>query len=208
MNELLGHIAPWRRTGDERLHAEGKPVHDDATLLNFGQWYGSDILNNTESGALAEYIVAQAIGDKRVTEGVRETWDFYDVVTSDDAKVEVKSSAYIQTWGQKEEYTPRFDIARKSWDPTPSNAVRLSDVYIFCLHNRRVTDALYALDPIDVSQWDFYILQTSTLEREVPNQNSIGIARLNRLGARKVPFDQIRSTICEMISQSDSTTVT
>lgn len=58
---------------------------------------------------MAEYIVAQAIEDKRITEGVHETWDFYNVVPSDNVInliVEVKSSTYIQACEQKEEYTP------------------------------------------------------------------------------------------------------
>ena len=35
MNEVLGHIDTLRRNEDERLRTAGKPVHDDATLLNF-----------------------------------------------------------------------------------------------------------------------------------------------------------------------------
>lgn len=50
----------------------GSPV----TLGDFWAWAYSDLLDNTLRGALAEYIVATALG---VNEGVRVNWDPYDL---------------------------------------------------------------------------------------------------------------------------------
>ncbi|MYC05731.1 MAG: hypothetical protein F4X57_00885 [Chloroflexi bacterium] len=213
MNDSLGRIHPQRRTGNERLHSRGYSVHDKATLLNFWEWYGSDILNNTERGIFAEYIVAFAINGVTVMSDAREGWDSYDLISPDGVKIEVKSSGYKQSWKQEKESIPTFDIARKLvWDAETDtfsdDQVRSADVYVFCLYNPRAAYAPNMLDPLDVSQWDFFVLPTYVLEKNAPEQKSIGISGLNRLGARKVPFDQIRSTICEMISLSDRTTVT
>ena len=206
MNYSLGRIPPHRRKGSERLHSRGKFLDDDATLLNFWEWYASDIFNNTERGVFAEYIVALAVKDRRVFEKAREGWDTFDLLMTDGIKIEVKSSGYIQSWRQERESIPTFDIARKlSWDPDTDtfsdDQVRPADIYVFCLYNRRARDAPNTLDPLDVSEWDFYILPTATLEREVPEQKTIRLGGLNRLGARKVAFGQIHDAIREMLSE-------
>jgi len=65
-----------------------------------------------------------------------------------------------------------------------------------------VTDMNESLDLLDVSQWDFYILPTAALEREAKEQKTIGLASLERLGARKVSFGQIHDTIRDLLTVS------
>ena len=67
-------------------------------------------MSNTERGRLAEFIVAKAVNaasDRRVE------WDIYDVRTPDKITVEVKTSAYLQTWKQTRLSKITFDIAPK-----------------------------------------------------------------------------------------------
>ena len=47
MAESLGQIIPERRMGDE-------PLPEGATLLNFWQWMGSDLVSNALRGAFGE----------------------------------------------------------------------------------------------------------------------------------------------------------
>ena len=124
--------------------------------------------------------------------------------TPDGIKVEVKSSAYIQNWAQKKESTPRFSIRQAfAWNPDTDTysdeKIRDSDIYVFCLHKHRDRETL---DVLDVSQWDFYILPTAALERETKEQKTIGLASLDRLGARKVSFGQIYDTIRDLMTAS------
>ena len=58
-------------------------------------------------GRLAEYIVAKALV---CADGTRREWDPFDIEW-DGIRVEVKSSAYIQTWAQRELSSPTFDIS-------------------------------------------------------------------------------------------------
>ena len=58
----------------------------------------SDIIGNTKRGALAEFIVAQAVGS---TAEVRDAWAAYGLETPAGIRVEVKSSGYSQSWYQK-----------------------------------------------------------------------------------------------------------
>jgi predicted RNase H-like HicB family nuclease len=84
-----------RKTGEEEFKENGVAI---AKLSEYWQWSASDLLGNTERGRLAEYIVATAVG---VAGGVRSGWEPYDVETLLGTRVEVKASAYVQTWGQK-----------------------------------------------------------------------------------------------------------
>ena len=82
-----------RLTGDEHFTYEGSPIN---RLLNdFWAWQASDLLTNSIRGALAEYIVATALdidGTYRMND-----WHEYDLKYCG-KKIEVKSSAYLQSW--------------------------------------------------------------------------------------------------------------
>lgn len=165
-----------------------------STLLNFWQWMGSDLVSNALRGALAEYLVALAVG---VADGVQEEWAPYDVKTPDGIKVEVKTSGYIQTWYQTKISAPKFDIAPKlAWDAGSNSWTdekkRWADVYVFCLHHHKVQSNV---NPLDMSQWTFFVLPTSVLNREVGEQKRIGINRLQQIGANAVRFTEISDAI-------------
>jgi len=76
----------------------------------FIEWAFSDLLTNALRGVLAEYIVGKSIGalDKK-----RVEWDAYDLEMNDGIKIEVKSSAYIQTWNRAEKNTVIFLLELK-----------------------------------------------------------------------------------------------
>ena len=69
-----------------------------ATVGDYWQWAYSDIVNNTNRGILAEFIVARVLGSG---ETVRANWASYDVDTSRGTRVEVKSAAFLQSWEQE-----------------------------------------------------------------------------------------------------------
>ena len=64
-------------------------------------------MDNAERGALAEYLVACALG---VADNVRVNWDKYDLLSPEGIAVEVKSSGYLQSWDQNE-------LSTKLWHP-------------------------------------------------------------------------------------------
>ena len=190
MAESLGQIIPERRIGDE-------PLPEGATLLNFWQWMGSDLVSNALRGAFGEYLVALAVGAADALDGVQEEWASYDVQSPDGIKIEVKTSAYIQTWEQAQFSTPRFDIEPKKAPDLATNSwttekKRWSDVYVFCLHHHQDQTTVNSLD---LSQWTFYVLPTATLDRVVGGQQSIGISSLQRIGAQTVNYGGLRQAI-------------
>jgi hypothetical protein len=166
-----------RKTGAEKFHENDIPI--GANLLGYWQWSASDLLGNTERGRLAEYIVATAVG---VADGVRSGWEPYDVETSSRIRVEVKASAYVQTWGQKTLSKIIFGIRpTRAWDADANvfahESRRQANVYVFALLTERDKAIV---NPLNVAQWQFYILRAQTLDERVPLQKTISLSPLTK----------------------------
>ena len=85
-----------KKTGNESLiNFKGETI---GTVLDFWKWAYSDLLDNAQRGILAEYLVANALNLQNT---IRTNWDKYDLITQDGITLEIKTSAYLQTWGQK-----------------------------------------------------------------------------------------------------------
>jgi len=182
----LGKVIATRKNGSERFHNAENLLSFD--LLSFWRWSASDLLSNATRGILAEYIVTHALKADPV--GVRDEWAAFDLLTDDGIKVEVKSSAYIQSWHETQLSSVVFGIGKtKAWDPVTNcqskMASRQADVYVFALfaHKDKQT-----ADPLDVSQWEFYVLPTSTLNEQFGNQRSIGLPTLKRLAGKSLSY--------------------
>ena len=166
------------------------------TYLNkqdFQAWAFDNLLTNTTRGLLAEYIVAKALG---ALEAKRVEWDNVDVKI-DGIGVEVKSAAYVQSWKQTGPSVVSFGIGPKmGWDADAgtyaANPGRSAHVYVFCL--LKGTDN-QPLDPLDVGQWTFYVLATSVLNREVPEQKTIRLGPLIDLGPKECTYDELKAAI-------------
>ncbi len=104
-------------------------------IANCWAWAYSDFLNNANRGVLAEYIVHTAISSKTKN---RIEWDSCDLITKNGLKIEVKCSAYLQSWQQTAPSKLIFNIEpTKAWhfdtntyDEAPT---RSADIYVFCI---------------------------------------------------------------------------
>ena len=170
-------------TGGERF--EGL----DSTVKEFWSYAARDLRSNVLRGVLAEWLVAKAVG---ATEPPPE-WSEFDVLTPAGVRVEVKSSAYLQAWPQRALSTIKFSGLRsQKLDPeTGYSGLRTfnADVYVFCVQTAQ-SHADY--DPLDVSQWDFYVLPRSRIESI--GYRSIGLARIAR-ETQRVGFDGLRLAV-------------
>jgi hypothetical protein len=155
-------IKPRRKTGEERFRSGDGDA--GFKLLDFWQWTTSDLVSNSTRGVLAEFLVARALG---VDTGVRDEWQAFDLVTPTGKKVEVKSAAYVQSWGQKElsriVFSTRHTLA---WDAETgafaADSRPHADIYVFALLAHRDKDTI---DPLN---------------------RSMGILRGAHLGARRL----------------------
>lgn len=192
MEKNLDPLKAERKTGKESFHKNGESLSFD--LLDFWQWFGSDLINNTTRGFLAEYLVSKALNN---TNSPRVEWDAYDASTENGIKVEVKSASYIQAWRQKNYSRISFRIPKtRAWNAKENTYTdekqRQADAYVFCLLNHKDQETLNALD---LSQWSFFIISTEELDRNIGNQQSLSLSSLKKIGAKKVTFKDIASTV-------------
>ncbi len=75
-------------TGDEGLSGGGLDL-SDAKVLDFWQWAYSNLKANDVRGVLAEWLVAKIVG---LELGPRVSWEGWDLITPEGAKIEVKAS--------------------------------------------------------------------------------------------------------------------
>lgn len=160
-----GAIVARRLTGSEPLTDAGHPVGPD--LSQFWAWSASDLVGNTARGVLAEFVVAHALGltagHAGITDGVRPDWTPWDLTTPSGIKIEVKSSAFIQSWEQRDLSRPSFGIApRRAWDPVTGTMnpepQHHADVFVFAL---LAESNQASIDPLELSQWQFYVVPPS-----------------------------------------------
>ena len=168
-------------SGEEQILAPGGESISD--LSDFWRWAYSDLIGNAERGVLAEYIVACAL---EITNTTRISWDKYDLLTADGISVEVKTSAYIQTWEQKSLSKLSFGIQTTyGWDSNTNelgkDKKRQADIYVFCVHKHTDQDTI---NPLDISQWEFYLLPTSTLNAKFGNQKTVSLSALKKKRCR------------------------
>lgn len=181
-------ILPKLRTGDEPI------IGTNQTILDYWRWAHSDIVSNAERGKLAEFIVKTAVVSSAP---FRTEWDAVDIISPNGTRIEVKSSAYLQSWSCKTLSKIQFDIApKKSWDSETNTYYdtigRNADVYVFCLFANKNPKIA---NPLDTSQWEFYILPTKVLNQRVPLQKSIVLSSLLKLGAVQTDYQNIQRTI-------------
>lgn len=168
-------LVPTRKNGTELFH-DGPDALPFA-LDGFWQWSVSDLLSNATRGRLAEYLVARAIGID-VDTTVRDEWDACDLRTPEGVRIEVKSSAYLQAWYQERLSPIAFGVPpTRAWNPDDNtwapDLCRQANFYVFALltHTDQAT-----VNPMDVSQWQFYLLPTSVLD--VRSQKKISLQAL------------------------------
>lgn len=179
MNKDLGFIKSSSKTGEERLSVGELKL--DYRLIDFWRWSASDVLSNATRGRFAEFIVGTVI-DLDFGE-VRDEWGAYDLVTKSGIKIEVKSSAYIQSWNQKKYSQISFSIKpAKFWSPETAvlenESKRHADLYIFCLLNHKDQSTI---DPMKLEQWEFFVLPTSVLNNYERSESSITLNSLKKL---------------------------
>ena len=203
-SQLFPRLAVDRKTGGEPFLDGCQPL--PFGVLDFWKWSASDLSSNALRGVVAEYLVAQALG---IADGIRLEWAAYDLKTPCGATIEVKSSAYIQTWPQTRLSTIKFGIAPTRFVDSETNVLspevrRQADIYVFALlgHQDQTT-----FDPLNVKQWRFLVLRSSVLDARLGAQQGLSLARLLSLQPAECDFGGLRTTIESVASEAgDATT--
>lgn len=162
----------------------------DATVLDFWRFALSDLRMNNTRGYLAEFLVAKAVG----ATARRVEWDAFDVLAPSGARIEVKSSAYLQAWDQRQPSRISFTgLTSRTWSPQgglSTTANYNADVYVFCVQTASRHEDY---DPLDVEQWEFYVL--SRQQVEALGYKSLGLSTLTSAAGQPIRYDQLATLI-------------
>lgn len=182
-------------TGDEEF-----TLHDSSTgisVKDFWSWAYSDLLNNTQRGVMAEFLVYSSLKPESHNRKMRVNWLPFDVTSPSGRRIEVKSAAYLQSWTTDFPAQIQYDIAPKlAWDGKSyaTEAKRNCDLFVFCLYTALTRDKFI----LDLDYWEFYVLPTSVLNNRVPNQKTISLSSLLKLEPIKTDYAGL-CTIIESI---------
>ncbi|MEH7384528.1 hypothetical protein V7147_03795 [Bacillus sp. JJ1521] len=163
---------------DNPSNLEKTIIGTDLTISDFWKWGFSNLLTNSLRGIFAEFLVGAAIGALNQT---RIEWDSYDLKYKD-KKIEVKSASYIQAWYKGTLSKVIFNIGpKKKYDYNTNTyspeAVRNADIYVFCLLKEKNVEIV---NPLDTSQWEFYVVPTIKLNQDYPQQKTISLSTLKK----------------------------
>ena len=166
---MYSAITPKKMNGTESfVNIDGEKI---CSLVDFWRWAYSDLVGNAERGALAEFIVACALG---IQDSERISWDKYDLLSKEGIKIEVKTSGYLQTWNQE----------------------RLSKlIFVFCVHKHTEQETV---NPLLISQWDFYLMPTKWIDEKFGEQKTATLSSLVKAGALKCEYKELHSKIIEL----------
>ena len=139
-------------------------------------------MSNCTRGILAEYIVGKALGCIKDAD-IRDEWGAYDLITQAGVRIEVKSAAYLQSWQQNRLSRISFNVPKTlGWDRETNKfddeKKRQADVYVFALIFHKDKDTV---NPLDISQWEFFVLPTKVLDQRERSQYSITLPSLKKL---------------------------
>lgn len=171
------------------------------TVHDFWQYNLSNLNSNVTRGALAEFLVENALKDVEDIE-LRNPWGDFDVEYKG-KKIEVKCSSYLQDWDQGELSRPVFtglkakelyynDVVGKRSD---KKADYKSDIYVLCLFHHRKTDTL---DILDLDQWSFYVLSKDEIREVSDDSSSLSLSKLIKSKITEIKFNDLEPNIKEM----------
>lgn len=197
MDELADEAAYLIPTPALSLLGNERFVGLDASVLDFWRWAFSDLRDNTTRGILAEFLVARAVGDDR---GIRVGWDNFDAVAQDGTQIEVKCSAFLQSWPQKRPSDLVFGrLTSREWNARLNEYADArtvhADVFVFAVQMQTEPSDYNMLDLRD---WSFWVIGREGLEAEAVR--SVGIAWVKRNATGPIPYDKLASTIRSMVT--------
>ncbi|HET9767755.1 MAG TPA: hypothetical protein VFS60_12950 [Thermoanaerobaculia bacterium] len=155
-----------------------------ATVEAFWRWAYGDLCDDDVKAAYAEWLVALLLG---LPQQRRNTGTRSDLITPGGVRLEVKSSAYWQSWKYVGEDGALQLPEVTNLSSPPATRVHFrglralhSDLYVFCMQTQL---DLQKWDALDLAQWEFYLLERRQLEGigVGANRRSITLGTLRRM---------------------------
>lgn len=164
------------------------------TVCDFWQWSFSNLMQNTTRGILAEYIVASLLG---IDNEVRDPWFPYDLRLPNGPTIEIKTMSCLQAWKQKQLSKPTVVIRpTRAWNPNTGEINKEktfnADLYIICYFK---ATKLESANPLDLSQWQFYVFTKKELIRLLEGRKSISLTYLEKKEKKPLTAHELKKAV-------------
>lgn len=194
---MYKRIPVRRLTGSEQFK---NIAQKSFSVLEFWQYGFSSLNSNVLRGALAEFLVENALKEHSEIE-VRSPWGDYDVLYKG-KKIEVKCCSYIQDWDQNKLTTIKWS-GLKAKELYYSEAVtkladlsQLSDykseIYVLALFRHKETETL---DILDLNQWCFYVLSKERIKSITGDKSAVSLRLLEKHNIAPVAFSELKEAV-------------
>lgn len=180
--------------GKEKFVSQNKEL--EFGMLEFWCSKFSNIYNIQEY--IAEFLVEQALGIEKSHN--TEYWTLFDILYKD-YRIEIKETGYYHPWNQNGKISEmrRFGItkANSKYENKDTNNIyeRQNDIYVFCLNIGKTKETS---NPLNIDNWEFYIVPTKTINEVCKNNKSIGLNKVQKI-ATKVNYFEIKEYIDKLI---------
>lgn len=178
-----------------RIDRDAFGLDGGRTVLDFWRWAYSDLVQNVTRGYVAQFIIAWLVGADR--KAPNNPWQPFDVQIPGGKRVEVKSTAWLQSWtvGEKNR-KPKFEIkpTYPYYDETGFGKEKMfnSDIYALCYYYWKDKNTANILD---LSQWKYWAFTQKELIKALEGRKSISIHKLEKLGFRALDVAKMRDTL-------------
>ena len=167
-------------------------------MLDFWKFHFSNIYGLQDK--IAEFIVSKVVGVD-VAEN-DENWTLWDI-TYRNKRIEVKETSYYHSFNKDGKVSKRrsfgITMANGSYDLEKSgNSLfcRQNDIYVFCLNTGETREASY---PLDLNNWEFYVVPTSVINEKCGNNKTISLGRIKSLGFIPKKYNELRQEIDSVV---------
>lgn len=168
----------------------------DFEMIDLWRAKYSNIYNMQET--IAEFIVERALGVEKSFN--TDYWTLYDIPYRN-KRIEIKETSYYHPWneGGKVSQQRTFGITKANSNyenaDEENKYERQNDIYVFCLNTGETRESS---NPINLNNWEFYIVPTSIINEECGNNKSISLNRVKSF-ATAVTYDKIKESIDKII---------
>ena len=162
---------------EDRVLGVGAPNH--ATVAEFWEWAFGDLCDDDIKGIYAEWVVTKILS---IPSARRVSWANSDIITPEGVRIEIKSSAYWQSWKLVNEDGSLKQIDSAQLENIGRSSIRFSglmakdatglngssktgyksDLYIFCFQHEENPSRWNALN---LDQWEFFVFKVQQLQK-------------------------------------------
>ena len=182
--------------GNERFILNNKEL--EFGILDLWQSKYANIYNMQD--VIAEFLVEKAL----VIDKAQNTdyWTLWDILYRG-YRIEVKETGYYHPWNEngKISFQRKFGITKANSnyesEETENKYERQNDIYVFCLNTG---DTRETSNPMNVNNWEFYIVRTAVINQECGNNKHISLGRVRKI-AKSVKYEKIKECIDEIINE-------